>query len=58
MLKACAEAGVKWLLLLNLKKGDCVVLIAEISSEFVEAFFACQYAGLVAVLLVILMGVG
>ena len=48
-LKARAEAGAKRLLSLNLKKGDRVALIAETSSEFVEAFFACQYAGLVAV---------
>lgn len=58
MLKVCVEVGVKWLLLLNLKKGDCVVLIVEISSGFVEVFFVCQYVGLVVVLLVILMGVG
>lgn len=48
-LKARAEAGAKRLLSLNLKKGDRVALIAETSSGFVEAFFACQYAGLVAV---------
>ncbi|ENC4846643.1 fatty acyl-AMP ligase [Escherichia coli] len=57
-LKARAEAGAKRLLSLNLKKGDRVALIAETSSEFVEAFFACQYAGLVAVPLAIPMGVG
>lgn len=37
-LKARAEAGAKRLLSLNLKKGDRVALIAETSSEFVEAF--------------------
>ena len=57
-LKAHAEAGAKRLLSLNLKKGDRVALIAETSSGFVEAFFACQYAGLVAVPLAIPMGVG
>ena len=57
-LKARAEAGAKRLLSLNLKKGDRVALIAETSSGFVEAFFACQYAGLVAVPLAIPMGVG
>ena len=44
-LKARAVAGAKRLLSLNLKKGDRVALIAETSSGFVEAFFACQYAG-------------
>ncbi|WP_240726414.1 fatty acyl-AMP ligase [Escherichia sp. E4702] len=53
-----AETGAKRLLSLNLKKGDRVALIAETSSGFVEAFFACQYAGLVAVPLAIPMGVG
>lgn len=57
-LKTRAEAGAKRLLSLNLKKGDRVALIAETSSGFVEAFFACQYAGLVAVPLAIPMGVG
>ena len=32
---------------LNLKRGDRVALVAETGSEFVETFFACQYAGLV-----------
>lgn len=57
-LNARAEAGAKRLLSLNLKKGDRVALIAETSSGFVEAFFSCQYAGLVAVPLAIPMGVG
>ncbi|RZM93838.1 fatty acyl-AMP ligase [Escherichia sp. E14V7] len=57
-LKVRAETGAKRLLSLNLKKGDRVALIAETSSGFVEAFFACQYAGLVAVPLAIPMGVG
>ncbi|ENO1509538.1 fatty acyl-AMP ligase [Shigella flexneri] len=57
-LKTRAEAGAKRLLSLNLKKGERVALIAETSSGFVEAFFACQYAGLVAVPLAIPMGVG
>ncbi|MGK3717414.1 hypothetical protein, partial [Escherichia coli] len=38
--------------------GEALTLIAETSSGFVEAFFACQYAGLVAVPLAIPMGVG
>ncbi|WP_261111070.1 fatty acyl-AMP ligase [Serratia entomophila] len=53
-----AIAGARRLLSLKLKKGDRVALIAETSAGFVEAFFACQYAGLVAVPLAIPMGVG
>lgn len=56
--KMRAKAGARRLLSLNLKKGDRVALIAETSVGFVEAFFACQYAGLVAVPLAIPMGVG
>ncbi len=57
-LKTRSETGARRLLSLNLKKGDRVALIAETSAGFVEAFFACQYAGLVAVPLAIPMGVG
>lgn len=57
-LKMRAKAGARRLLSLNLNKGDRVALIAETSVGFVEAFFACQYAGLVAVPLAIPMGVG
>ena len=32
---------------LNLKRGDRVGLVAETGAEFMEAFFGCQYAGLV-----------
>ncbi|KGD73774.2 acyl-CoA synthetase [Tatumella morbirosei] len=53
-----AVTGAKRLLSLGLKKGDRVALIAETSVGFVESFFACQYAGLVAVPLAIPMGVG
>lgn len=53
-----AQSGARRLLSLNLKKGDRVALIAETSAGFIEAFFACQYAGLVAVPLAIPMGVG
>lgn len=58
VLKLMAIAGARRLLSLNLKKGDRVAIIAETSVCFVEAFFACQYAGLVAVPLAIPMGVG
>lgn len=53
-----AIMGARRLLALNLNKGDRIALIAETSVGFVEAFFACQYAGLVAVPLAIPMGVG
>ncbi|WP_217995387.1 fatty acyl-AMP ligase [Shimwellia blattae] len=57
-LKRRAMANARRLLSLNLNRGDRVALIAETSVGFVEAFFACQYAGLVAVPLAIPMGVG
>lgn len=57
-LKHRAMSGARKLLSLNLKKGARVALIAETNSGFVEAFFACQYAGLVAVPLAVPMGVG
>lgn len=57
-LKERAMLGARRLLSLNLKRGDRVALIAETSTGFVEAFFACQYAGLIAVPLAIPMGVG
>lgn len=57
-LRLRARAGARRLLSLNIRKGERVALIAESSTGFVEAFFACQYAGLVAVPLAIPMGVG
>lgn len=57
-LRERAITGARRLLSLNLNKGDRVALIAETSVGFVEAFFACQYAGLVAVPLAIPMGIG
>ncbi len=57
-LRQRAMQSARRLLSLDLKKGDRVALIAETSVGFVEAFFACQYAGLVAVPLAIPMGVG
>lgn len=58
VLRQRARVGARRLLSLDLKKGDRVALIAETSVGFVEAFFACQYAGLVAVPLAIPMGMG
>jgi len=57
-LRERAITGARRLLSLNLNKGDRVALIAETSAGFIEAFFACQYAGLVAVPLAIPMGIG
>lgn len=57
-LKQRAISGARRLRSLNLKKGDRIALIAETSAGFVETFFACQYAGLVAVPLAIPMGLG
>lgn len=57
-LRRHAISGARRLLSLKLNKGDRVALIADTSVGFVEAFFACQYAGLVAVPLAIPMGVG
>lgn len=57
-LRTKAINGAHRLLTLGLTKGDRVALIAETSVEFVETFFACQYAGLVAVPLAIPMGIG
>jgi len=33
----------------GLSRGDRVALVADVSADFVVAFFACQYAGLIAV---------
>jgi len=57
-LRERAIMGARRLMSLNVKKGSHVALIAETSSGFIEAFFACQYAGLVAVPLAIPMGMG
>jgi fatty-acyl-CoA synthase len=48
-LRSNAIATAQRLLGLKLKKGDRVALIADTHPSFVEAFFACQYAGLIAV---------
>lgn len=46
-LTAAARDGATRLLAAGLKPGDRVGLIAETDGDFVRAFFACQYAGLV-----------
>lgn len=43
---------------LGLARGDRVAVVAETSPEFVVAFFACQYAGLVPVPLPLAVGFG
>jgi len=46
--RTALELGAR-LLAAGLEPGDRVGLIADTTPEFVECFFACQYAGLVAV---------
>jgi fatty-acyl-CoA synthase len=57
-LKLRAQGAAKRLLTLGLSKGERVALIADTTPSFVEFFFACQYAGLVAVPLPVPAGVG
>ena len=45
-LRTCARAQARRLLAAGLHRGDRVGLIAETSAEFIQSFFACQYAGL------------
>src|SRR3954463_658467 len=42
----------------GLERGDRVAIVAETSPDFVEVFFACQYAGLVAVPLPLCINIG
>lgn len=57
-LRVRARYAARRLLALGLSKGDRVALIADTTPSFVELFFACQYAGLVAVPLPVPAGVG
>ncbi|WP_130904847.1 fatty acyl-AMP ligase [Pseudomonas sp. Sample_22] len=57
-LKSNAVALAKRLLGLKLKKGDRVALIADTHQSFIESFFACQYAGLIAVPLLVPSSLG
>ena len=50
-LRARARLLARKLLGMGLEKGDHVALIAETNPEFLQFFFACQYAGLVPVAL-------
>src|SRR3954471_17032493 len=42
----------------GLERGDRVAIVAETSPDFVKVFFACQYAGLVAVPLPLCINIG
>ncbi|KKX69069.1 fatty acyl-AMP ligase [Pseudomonas putida] len=57
-LRTNAVAIAHRLLGLKLKKGDRVALIADTHPSFIEAFFACQYAGLIAVPLLVPASLG
>ncbi|QUG74688.1 fatty acyl-AMP ligase [Erwinia sp. E602] len=57
-LRQRARRAARRLLSINLPRGTRVALFAETRAEFVDIFFACQYAGLVAVPLAIPLGVG
>src|SRR5271163_2766042 len=48
-LKAQAQALARRMIRAGLSAGDRVALIAETDANFLRAFFACQYAGLVSV---------
>jgi fatty-acyl-CoA synthase len=50
-LRESARVLARKLLGMGLEKGDHVALIAETNPEFLQFFFACQYAGLVPVAL-------
>lgn len=57
-LRARARSMAGKLLGLGLKRGDAVGIIALVHGDFVCAFFACQYAGLVAVPLPLVTNIG
>jgi len=57
-LRSNAVAIAQRLLGLKLNKGDRVALIADTHPSFVESFFACQYAGLIAVPLLVPSSLG
>lgn len=57
-MRAIAQAQAKKLLSLWLKRGDRVGIVADIEPYFLTTFFACQYAGLMAVPLPVITGLG
>jgi len=58
LLRQRSLAMARRLLGAGLARGDLVGVVAEMSPDFVETFFACQYAGLVAVPLPAVTGLG
>ena len=48
-LRTKAIACARRLIGAGLERGTRVALVADVSADFVVAFFACQYAGLIAV---------
>ncbi len=46
-LRSAALSTARKLLMLGLKRGDRVAVIAETGPDFMGVFFACQYAGLI-----------
>lgn len=58
LLRERAQATARRLLTLGLKRGERVAIVAETSSTFPEAFFACQYAGLVPLALPATLNLG
>lgn len=57
-MRKIAQSQAKKLLGLGLKRGDRVGIIADIEPYFLTTFFACQYAGLMAVPLPVITGLG
>jgi fatty-acyl-CoA synthase len=57
-LRSNAVSIAQRLLGLKLNKGDRVALIADTHPSFIESFFACQYAGLIAVPLLVPASLG
>lgn len=57
-LRDAARQMAQHLLGLGLKRGDRVGVVASMTPEFVIAFFACQYAGLLCVPLPVVTGLG
>lgn len=57
-LRAQARSMACHLLGLGLKRGERVGVVASMTPEFVIAFFACQYAGLLCVPLPVVTGLG
>lgn len=57
-MRTIAQKQAKQLLSLGLKRGDRIGIVADIEAYFLTTFFACQYAGLMAVPLPVITGLG